>query len=61
MEIVTSMQTLMLYAKALGNARKSGDEELTRKAQTQHDSYRDICLKADRMPLPFTVGDLQKM
>ncbi|MCG8053941.1 MAG: hypothetical protein AB2689_25715 [Candidatus Thiodiazotropha taylori] len=60
MEIVTSMQTLMLYAKELGNARKSGDEELIRKAQNRHDHYRDICLKADRITLPFNVGDLHK-
>jgi hypothetical protein len=61
MEIVTSMQTLMLYAKELGNARKSGDKELIRKAQSQHDHYRDICLKADRITLPFSVDDLHKM
>ena len=58
MEIVTSWETLMMYAKELGQARLSGDEERIAEAERKHDEYRDICLKSDRMVLGCTVGDL---
>lgn len=58
MELVTSWQTLMMYAKELGEAKKSGNEERIKEAQEKHDTYRDICLKSDRMELGVTIGDL---
>jgi hypothetical protein len=60
MEIVTSFQTLMHYAKLLGDARKSGDPEKIRKAKEKHDEYAEMCLKADSMLTGFTSGSLSK-
>jgi hypothetical protein len=39
----------MIYATELGKARKSGDKEWIKRAQKQHDEYRDLCLKSDNM------------
>lgn len=58
MKIITTWSTLMKRAKDLGEAKKSGDPEKIRIAQERHDEYRDMCLKADEMILPFRVGDL---
>ena len=58
MEIVTSWQTLMLYAKELGRARLSGDEARITEAKRKHDEYRDLCLRSDRVILPCVFGDL---
>lgn len=58
LEIVTSWHTLMTYAKELGQARLSGDKCRITKAKQKHDEYRDICLRSDKMILPFTVRDL---
>jgi len=47
--IVCSWTTLMRYAKALGDAKKSGDIDRICEAQKVHDNYRDLCLRSDRM------------
>lgn len=52
MEIVVSWQTLIMYARELGQARLSGDPERIREAKKRHDDYVAICKKADRMILP---------
>lgn len=59
MEIVTSWYTLMHYAKALGKACQSGKAEAIAKAQAEHDAYRDMCLKADRMTLNIPWSSMQ--
>jgi len=56
MKIITSWQTLMKYAKELGQARLSGDEERIEIAQKRHDDYVEMCLKSDEMYLGMTVG-----
>lgn len=48
-EIVCSWQTLMTYAKEVGQAKKSGDPERIAEAEARHEDYRQMCLKADRM------------
>lgn len=58
MEVVTSWSTLMQLAKAVGDARKSGDAAALERAQAEHDAYRDLCLKSDRMHLGMTLGQL---
>lgn len=58
LEIVTSWETLMIYARELGKARLSGDEQRIEEAQQKHDEYRDACLRSDRMIFPFTIGNL---
>jgi hypothetical protein len=57
-EIVTDFRVLMQYAKALGKAEQSGDAEAFAKAKVEHDAYRDLCLKADKMTLGVRNGDL---
>ena len=52
MEVVVSWQTLIMYAKELGQARLSGDPERIRKAKERHDDYVAVCKKADRMIIP---------
>lgn len=61
MKIRASWPVLMSLAKELGDARVSGDKEKIRQAQTAHDSYRDLCLRADEMSLDMTVGEVAKI
>lgn len=61
MKIVTSFQTLMLYARALGQAErnKDSDPEAYEKAKAQHDEYRNMCFRSDvEMRIDLTVSDL---
>jgi hypothetical protein len=48
----------MMYAKALGVARQSGDPERIAKAEKAHDDYVKLCLEADEMRLGCTTGEL---
>lgn len=48
----------MQKAKALGRARMLGDPEEIKKAKLDHDTYRDLCLKADQMSLGVHYSDL---
>jgi hypothetical protein len=56
-KIVTSWQTLMHYAHALGQARLRGTPEQVAQAKAEYDSYAQMCLDADEMHCG-TVGDL---
>lgn len=58
MEVVTSFRTLMMYAKELGDAKKSGDQKKIAVAQEKHDAYRDMCIKSDRIMLHVRNCDL---
>lgn len=51
MKIVTDFRELMRLARALGNAKKEGDPVAIAKAQAEHDEYKALCLKSDRMLL----------
>ena len=55
---VVYWETLITYARELGQARLSGDEERIKKAQERHDAYTTICLDADEMKLPIRFGDM---
>ena len=55
-QIVTDFRVLMRLAKALGQAKKSGDKVAIDIAQAEHDAYKDLCLKADRTTLGVTYG-----
>lgn len=57
-KIVTSWETLMMKAKKLGEAKQRGDPKEIEDAQIDHDAYRDMCLKSDKMVLPFTRREL---
>ena len=57
-EIVTDFRVLMRLARALGQAEKSGDQDAIAKAKAEHDAYKDLCLRADRMNLGVTYGSL---
>lgn len=58
LKTVTDLRTLMHLAKALGDARKSGDEKRIAEAQRRHDEYRDLCLSSDEMRMGMTYGEL---
>jgi len=53
MKMVTFFSTLMQYAKAEAEARKSGDPVRVEKAASEHEAYRQLCLKADEMRIPL--------
>jgi hypothetical protein len=55
---VTSWSTLMAFAHALGDAKRSGDPEAIARAEAELQAYEKIVLESDRMILPFTAGDL---
>jgi len=57
-EILTDFRVLMQLARELGQAEKSGDAEVIAKAKAEHDAYRDLCLKADKMNLGVPCGAL---
>jgi hypothetical protein len=52
MEIVTFFSTLMRYAREEYDARQSGDASRIAKASANHEAYRQLCLKADKMQIP---------
>lgn len=56
--IVTDFRVLMQLAKLVGQAKKSGDREAIAKAEKEHDEYRDLCLRSDRVNLGVSYGDL---
>jgi hypothetical protein len=58
MKTITSFTTLMMYAKQLGDARKSGDVERIKQAQKEHDEYRDMCLESDEMIIGVSQREL---
>ena len=51
---VTSFQTLMQLATELAAAERTGDEQKIEEAKRKHDSYKELCLKADSMALGVT-------
>lgn len=57
-EIVTDFGVLLRLAKAVGQAEISGDQEAIAKAKAEHDAYKDLCLRADRMNLGVPNGAL---
>lgn len=58
MEIVCSWTTLFQLAKAEAQARKSGDAVALAKASAEHEDYKQMCLRANRMLPAWTVGGL---
>jgi hypothetical protein len=50
-KVITNFGVLMQLAKALGDAKKSGDADAIAEAQREHDDYRDLCLRADEVTL----------
>ena len=59
-EVVTDFRVLMQLAGAVGAAKKAGDAVALEKAQAEHDAYKDLCLKSDKMNLGTTYGELAK-
>jgi hypothetical protein len=57
-KIITSFPMLMQKAAALGKAKLLRDPEAIQKAQLEHDSYKEMCLKSDEMHLGVRNGDL---
>jgi hypothetical protein len=57
-EVVTSWQTLIHYARELAEAKKRGDPVEIAKAAAAHDVYRNLVLDSDRTVTGWTVGDL---
>ena len=57
-EIVTDFGVLLRLAKAVGHAEQSGDQEAIAKAKAEHDAYKDLCLRADKMSLGVAYGAL---
>lgn len=50
-EIVTSWQTLMARASAVGAARESGDQAALEKAQADLEAYEEAMRVSDRVVL----------
>lgn len=53
-KIHTSFNTLMQKAAALGKAKRSGDQNAIVKAQADHDAYKHLCLKSEKMHINTT-------
>jgi hypothetical protein len=51
-KIVTSFSTLMNYAREVGKARKSGDEEALAIAEANLEAYEDLIRKSHKMIIP---------
>ena len=61
MKVITSFHTLMKYARALGEAELSGDQERIKIAKANHDNYKQACLEADEMSIGMTRGDINSI
>jgi len=57
-KVVASFPTLMRYAKAVGDAKRSGDPQAIAEAESQLRAYERTCLEADEMSLGMTYGAL---
>ena len=57
-EIVTDFRVLLQLARAVAQAEKAGDKDAIATAKASHQEYEALCLKADRMLLGVTRGDL---
>lgn len=51
-EIVTFFSKLLELARAQTNAEKNGTPEEIRRATEEHEQYRRLCLRADKMVIP---------
>jgi len=59
-KIITDFRVLMQKAHALGRAKQDGSADEIAKAQADHDAYRDLCLKAEKMNLGIPRGELMR-
>ena len=50
----------MRKAFALGQACKRGDILEIKKAEEDHEAYRQLCLKADEMTLGVSIGQFTR-
>ena len=50
-KLVTNFGILMRLAKEESEAKKLGDKERIKKAEEEHESYRQLCLMADSMTI----------
>jgi len=57
-KVVTSLQTLMLLAKDVGNAKKTKDPEKIAEAERRLRSYEELCLRSDEMSTGYSYGSL---
>lgn len=57
-EVVTDFRVLIKLASTLGRAEKGGNKEAIAKARAEHDTYRDLCLNADKMTLGMSHSAL---
>ena len=57
--LVANFASLMILAKAVGDAKKRGDSVALAEAIARHDAYKDICLRTDRVLLGVTRCELQ--
>lgn len=53
MKVVTFFSTLIQLAREEAEARKGGDPVRIEKASADHEAYRQLCLKADEMRIPY--------
>lgn len=53
---VGSISQLMRLAFALGKAKQTGDFELISRAQSEHRSYQEICLKSNDLTISMLDG-----
>jgi hypothetical protein len=56
--MTTDFRVLIQLAQTMGQAKKSGDEAAFSKAKAEHDAYKDLCLRADKMTLGVKYGAL---
>ncbi len=56
MEVITSWETLIAKAKAVGKARVSGDTKALQKAEEDLKAYEEIVKMSNKMILPIRRG-----
>lgn len=57
-EIVTNFRVLMQLARNVAQAEKNGNQEALAKAKAAHDTYKDLCLMADKISLGVPYSEL---
>jgi len=60
MKVIADLGLLMRLAREVNIAKADGCPEKIKIAQNEHNSYKEICLKADETATGLTVAEMEK-
>lgn len=57
-QLRTDFRILLILAKAVADAERQGNPEAISKAVAEHDAYKELCLRADKMTIGLARKEL---